>query len=120
VAAEIIEQIMERNHTRRGRRWQSHEDALLRKHYPATGATACADELKRSPRAVYERASALGLKVKHVSTGRPSVWTDRHHQLLKHMVGSIAQETGHGRRAIVARLRRMDRTGEFRDAQSDD
>jgi len=106
---------------RNGCHWLPHEDGYLCKHYPHIGCRACADWLRRSLRATYERASSLGLRVLHKQTGRPAIWTDRQEQLVRHMVHAIAAETGYSETAVVSRIRRIYRAGGFKhDAESDD
>jgi hypothetical protein len=89
----------------RGRRWTADHDSYLRNTLSVIGCRAAARHLGRSRRAVYARASALGIATS--PTGRPREWTDREDELLAEWVQRAARVLGRTPSAVAARAHRL-------------
>lgn len=68
-----------------------------RRYYPHIGAAACAGELKRSMKSVYQQASALGLRcARH--------WTHTEEEELVTIMAALCRKQRRGPSAIIARM----------------
>ncbi len=78
-------------------RWTEKETDYLRRYYPHIGAAACAGELKRSMKSVYQQASALGLRcARH--------WTHTEEEELVTIMAALCRKQRRGPSAIIARM----------------
>lgn len=103
-APEHIERML-RYPVNRGCPWTADHDAYLCKHLPILGCRAVAYRLGRTKRAVYERASRLG--VAQAPGGRRRTWTDAEHELLQEWLRRAAAVLGRSERAVAARAQRL-------------
>ena len=89
----------------RGRHWTTDHDNYLRCYLPVIGCRAVARHLGRTRRAVYARASAMGISA--LATGRPREWTSREDELLAEWVERVARVLGRTPSAVAARAHRL-------------
>jgi len=89
---------------RRRKPWEQWEYDWLRQHYHILGAECCAKELRRTKRAIYEKASALGIAA---DVNRYRAWDESEEAILHSALLEMARILGKSPGAIIARMKRL-------------
>ncbi len=107
-APEHIERML-RHPVNKGRPWTADHDEYLRAHLPMLGCRAVAYRIGRTMRAVYERASRLG--VAHGPSGRKPTWTADDDAVVLEWVRRAARALGRTEQAVAMRAHRLSTGG---------
>lgn len=104
---EHIERML-RHPVNAGRPWTADHDAYIRRYIGVIGCRAVAYRLGRSRRAVYERASRLGVAA--ADCGRGRTWTAEEEAMLTEWLQRAAAALGRTEQSVAARAQRMANT----------